>query len=120
VITRPSPGLTMKGRGPYEISGLAWSGYGKSPRWTSLPTAAKSWALAALQEPVLAKALTRFRIPWRWNGGPRLAKAARRRVGLCSADARPVAREPGMKLFTSSMASPAGAVGETERTQFYA
>ena len=25
---------------------------------------------AALQEPVLAKALTRFRVAWRWNGGP--------------------------------------------------
>ena len=30
----------------------------------------KSWAPAALQEPVLSKALTRFRMPWRWNGGP--------------------------------------------------
>jgi sulfane dehydrogenase subunit SoxC len=29
VITQPSPGLTMKGPGLYEISGLAWSGYGK-------------------------------------------------------------------------------------------
>ena len=32
--------------------------------------AAKSWARAALQPPVLSKALTRFRLPWRWNGGP--------------------------------------------------
>ena len=23
-----------------------------------------------LQDPVLSKALTRFRIPWQWNGGP--------------------------------------------------
>src|SRR5262249_14592161 len=29
VITHPSPGLAMKGAGLYEISGLAWSGYGK-------------------------------------------------------------------------------------------
>ena len=29
-----------------------------------------SFAPAALQEPVLSKALTRFRIPWRWDGGP--------------------------------------------------
>src|SRR5215813_8967354 len=28
VITRPSPGLTLKGPGFYEISGLAWSGNG--------------------------------------------------------------------------------------------
>ena len=25
---------------------------------------------ATLQEPVLSKALTRFRLPWQWNGGP--------------------------------------------------
>ena len=30
----------------------------------------KSWAQAALQEPVLPKAFTRFRVPWRWDGGP--------------------------------------------------
>ena len=30
----------------------------------------KSWAEAALQEPVLSKAFTRFRMPWRWDGGP--------------------------------------------------
>ena len=30
----------------------------------------KSWGEAALSEPVLSKAFTRFRIPWRWDGGP--------------------------------------------------
>jgi len=30
----------------------------------------KSWGEAALQEPILPKAFTRFRMPWRWNGGP--------------------------------------------------
>jgi len=29
-----------------------------------------SWAEAALQTPVLPKAFTRFRMPWRWDGGP--------------------------------------------------
>jgi sulfane dehydrogenase subunit SoxC len=29
-----------------------------------------SWGQAALQEPVLSKAFTRFRMPWRWDGGP--------------------------------------------------
>jgi sulfane dehydrogenase subunit SoxC len=29
----------------------------------------QSWAEAALQEPVLSKAFTRFRMPWRWDGG---------------------------------------------------
>ena len=30
----------------------------------------QSWAQAALQEPVQSKAFTRFRVPWRWDGGP--------------------------------------------------
>jgi sulfane dehydrogenase subunit SoxC len=30
----------------------------------------KSWGEAALQAPVLSKAFTRFRMPWRWDGGP--------------------------------------------------
>ena len=30
----------------------------------------RSWQEARLQEPVLPKALTRFRLPWRWDGGP--------------------------------------------------
>src|SRR4029079_10699679 len=70
VITQPSPGLTLKESGLYEISGLAWSGYGKITEVNVSADGGKSWAPAALQPPVLSKALTRFRIPWRWNGGP--------------------------------------------------
>ena len=70
VITQPSPGLTMKGPGLYEISGLAWSGYGKIAKVEVSADGGKSWAPAALQQPVLSMALTRFRIPWRWDGGP--------------------------------------------------
>ena len=70
VITRPSPGMTLRGPSLYEVSGLAWSGYGKITRVDVSADGGKSWAAAALQEPVLAKALTRFRIPWRWDGGP--------------------------------------------------
>jgi sulfane dehydrogenase subunit SoxC len=70
VITQPSPGLSMKGPGLYEISGLAWSGYGRVTKVEVSADGGKSWARAALQPPVLSKALTRFRIPWRWNGGP--------------------------------------------------
>jgi sulfane dehydrogenase subunit SoxC len=70
VITRPSPGLTMKEPGLYEISGLAWSGYGKINKVEVSADGGKSWAAAALQQPVLPKALTRFRMAWRWNGGP--------------------------------------------------
>jgi sulfane dehydrogenase subunit SoxC len=30
----------------------------------------QTWAVAALNDPVLPKALTRFRLPWHWDGRP--------------------------------------------------
>jgi sulfane dehydrogenase subunit SoxC len=70
IITRPSPGMTLNAAGLYEISGLAWSGYGKITKVEVSADGGGSWATAALQEPVLSKAVTRFRVPWRWSGGP--------------------------------------------------
>jgi sulfane dehydrogenase subunit SoxC len=70
VITHPSPGHTLRGPGLYEISGLAWSGYGKVAKVEVSADGGKSFGEAALSEPVLSKALTRFRMAWRWNGGP--------------------------------------------------
>jgi sulfane dehydrogenase subunit SoxC len=70
MITHPSPGLTVRGPGLYEISGLAWSGYGKVAKVEVSADGGKSWGLAALQEPVLSKAVTRFRMAWQWDGGP--------------------------------------------------
>ena len=70
IITRPSPGLDLKAPGFAEISGLAWSGNGRIRQVDVSADGGKSWAQAALQEPVLPKALTRFRGPWQWNGGP--------------------------------------------------
>ena len=75
VITRPSPGLTMKEPGLYEISGLAWSGYGKINKVEVSADGGESWAAAALQQPVLPKALTRFRMAWQWNGGPAILQS---------------------------------------------
>lgn len=70
VITHPSPGLNMTSPGLYEISGLAWSGNGKVARVEVSADGGASWADAMLSDPVLSKALTRFRAPWRWSGGP--------------------------------------------------
>jgi len=69
-ISNPSPGMALKGPGFYEISGLAWSGNGRIEKVEVSADAGKSWALAALQAPVQSKALTRFRMPWNWSGGP--------------------------------------------------
>ena len=70
LITRPAPGLTLKGPGFYEISGLAWSGNGSIRQVDVSADGGKSWAPAALQGPILPKAPVRFRAPWQWNGGP--------------------------------------------------
>ena len=70
VITHPSGAMTMNGPGLYEISGLAWSGSGAIARVEVSADGGESWAEADLRQPVLPKALTRFAIPWRWDGSP--------------------------------------------------
>src|SRR5579864_1130379 len=69
-ITHPSPGLALNGPGFYQISGIAYSGNGRIAKVMVSADGGKSWAQAALQGPVHAKAFTRFRAPWRWDGGP--------------------------------------------------
>ena len=69
-VTHPSPGLTLKGPGFYEVSGLAYSGNGRIAKVMVSADGGKSWGEAALDAPVLSKALTRFRMPWRWDGQP--------------------------------------------------
>jgi sulfane dehydrogenase subunit SoxC len=69
-ITHPSPGMGLKGPGFYEISGLAYSGNGRISKVMVSADGGKSWGEAALDAPALSKALTRFRMPWRWDGQP--------------------------------------------------
>lgn len=68
VITFPSGGQTIPSHGFWEISGIAWSGHGKITRVEISTDGGDTWADAALQEPVLPIALTRFRFPWTWEG----------------------------------------------------
>jgi sulfane dehydrogenase subunit SoxC len=70
VILKPSFGMGMQGPGYYEISGVAWSGLGRVRRVDISADGGKTWAEAALTAPVLSKAVTRFRLPWMWNGQP--------------------------------------------------
>ncbi|HLH99068.1 MAG TPA: sulfite dehydrogenase [Xanthobacteraceae bacterium] len=70
-ITSPSPGLDiLKEPGVYEITGIAYSGSGRIEKVMVSADGGKSWAEAALMEPRLPKAFTRFSLPWRWDGGP--------------------------------------------------
>jgi sulfane dehydrogenase subunit SoxC len=69
-ITKPSPGYALQQPGLYEISGIAYSGNGRISKVMVSADGAQSWGEAALQEPVLSMAFTRFRMPWQWNGGP--------------------------------------------------
>jgi sulfane dehydrogenase subunit SoxC len=69
-IIKPSFGMTMRGPGVYEISGLAWSGAGRVAKVEVTADGGRTWAEAALGEPVLPKALTRFRLAWKWDGQP--------------------------------------------------
>ena len=68
IITRPSGGQRLSAPGFHEITGIAWSGHGKVTRVEVSVDDGKSWQVAQLQEPVLTRALTRFRLPWRWDG----------------------------------------------------
>jgi len=70
VITRPSNADSLPQKGVYEVTGIAWSGAGKITKVEVSADGGKTWGEAELQEPVLSKMLTRFRIPWEWEGGP--------------------------------------------------
>ncbi len=68
VITRPSAGLEMPGRGYVQITGLAWSGGGAVSKVEVSTDGGRSWKEAKLQAPVLPKAHTRFTFDWAWDG----------------------------------------------------
>ncbi|HEY3198707.1 MAG TPA: sulfite dehydrogenase [Nitrospirales bacterium] len=67
VITNPS-GKQQIQPGLQEIRGLAWTGRGKVTKVEVSADGGRTWQAAELQDPVLAKCHTRFRLPWRWKG----------------------------------------------------
>ena len=69
VITSPTYPQRID-RGWHEIRGIAWSGRGKIRAVEVSIDAGKTWVKAELQGPVLAKAHTRFCLPWQWDGKP--------------------------------------------------
>jgi len=96
IITRPSHGMTLPGTGLHQISGIAWSGNGAIKRVDVSTDGGRTWLDAPLVAPVLPRALTRFRLPWRW-GGPR----------PCSSRGPPTIRVPYSRSARSSSPSMA-------------
>jgi sulfane dehydrogenase subunit SoxC len=68
VITHPSGGQQLAGAGFHEIAGIAWSGRGRVARVEVSTDGGATWKDATLQEPILPRAHTRFRLPWAWDG----------------------------------------------------
>ena len=68
IITAPAYPSRLPGPGWLQVTGLAWSGRGRIARVDVSVDGGRSWVAAELQDPVLPKAHTRFRLPWQWNG----------------------------------------------------
>jgi sulfane dehydrogenase subunit SoxC len=98
IITRPAPGLQLKGPGFYEISGLAWSGNGTIRQVEVSADGGQSWSPAALQNPILPMAPVRFRAPWQWNGGPAILQSrATDNTGMVQPTRAAFAAERGLR-----------------------
>jgi sulfane dehydrogenase subunit SoxC len=70
LITSPSGQMSLRRQGLHEVTGLAWSGSGAIARVEVSADGGRSWADAHLEGTGQDLALTRFRIPWLWEGGP--------------------------------------------------
>src|ERR1700694_6231491 len=60
--------MRMQGLGWYDISDPTGSGAGKISKVNVTGAGSRSGREAALQEPIFSKSVTRFRLPWQWNG----------------------------------------------------
>lgn len=68
VITFPSGGQQLPGRGFYEVSGLAWSGGGRVSRVEVTTDGGKTWMDADIRGTAHPMAHTRFSFNWEWDG----------------------------------------------------
>ena len=72
VINYPCPDYQMQGKGAYEIRGIAWSGRGKIAHVDVSVDGGKNWHEAELVQPVMSKCVTKFKLPFEWNGDEHL------------------------------------------------
>ena len=116
IITRPSGTQRLSAPGFHEITGIAWSGHGKIKRVEVSVDDGKSWQDAQLQEPVLTRALTRFRLPWQWDGKPAVIQSrAIDEQAMCSRRSLSCSRCAARIIFTTTTRSGPGVSPPTER-----
>ncbi|MDD2862902.1 MAG: sulfite dehydrogenase, partial [Acidiphilium sp.] len=76
VITFPCPEKPLtQGPGFYEIRGLAWSGRGKVKYVDVSLDGGVNFQRAKLDNPILDKCMTRFTLPYWWDGKPALIQS---------------------------------------------
>ena len=68
VITSPSGGQRVSGRGSQMITGLAWSGGGVVRKVEVSTDGGKTYHVAQITGEALPRAFTRFYYQWNWNG----------------------------------------------------
>ena len=68
VVTSPSPEKQIMSKGHNLLKGLAWSGRGKIRRVDVSIDGGLNWQTAKIHGPILGKSLTRFTMPFEWNG----------------------------------------------------
>jgi sulfane dehydrogenase subunit SoxC len=68
IITAPAFPAKLSGPGWREIRGIAWSGRGRIDHVDVSVDGGATWQRATLDEPVLSKCHTRFRMAWNWTG----------------------------------------------------
>jgi sulfane dehydrogenase subunit SoxC len=70
VITFPSGGHKLSGKGTYQISGLAWSGGGAVRKVEITTDGGANWKEAEIRSQIYKMAHTRFGLNWKWDGQP--------------------------------------------------
>jgi sulfane dehydrogenase subunit SoxC len=68
VITFPSAGQKLPGRGFYQITGLAWSGGGAVRKVEVSTDAGRTWKEGEIRGAAYPMAHTRFGMDWKWDG----------------------------------------------------
>jgi len=114
VITSPSGGQTLLGKGYLTITGLAWSGRGKIKHVDVSIDGGVNWFEATLQTPVLSKCLTRFNVAWNWDGKPAILQSrATDETGYVQPDYRMLREVRGVRSIYHNNAIQSWMVAES-------